>query len=114
MRANTQILSGAEIYDPITGHFVATGKLINARSGHIAILLRNGKVLIAGGGGPDGQVASMGIELYDPTTGTFSHAGRLNYDDNAESATLLQNGKVLFVGEFESELYDPAAVELKR
>ena len=50
----------------MTGHFVATGKLINARRGHSAILLRNGKVLIAGGAGADGNLASMGIELYDP------------------------------------------------
>jgi Kelch motif protein len=49
--------------------FSATGSMTEAREHYTATLLRNGKVLIAGG-----RVAGStrnSAELYDPTTGTF-------------------------------------------
>jgi len=42
-------LGHAELYDPDTGTFAATGDMTAARAGGIATLLNNGKVLIAGG-----------------------------------------------------------------
>ena len=94
--------------------WIYTGNLNIARAGHIATLLPNGKVLVAGG--YSGQYLDS-AELYDPATGTWSVTGSLNVPRAGLSATLLPNGKVLVVGgvnrvilsaETRAELYDPA------
>src|SRR5690242_5198848 len=41
-----------------------------ARRGHSATLMRNGKILIAGGENQNGFVTE--VEIFDPATGTFS------------------------------------------
>jgi hypothetical protein len=104
-------LATAELYDPATGAFTATGAMTTARSRHTATLLNTGKVLIAGGI-TDHKLASA--ELYDPSTGTFTGTGGMNATRWAHTATLLTNGKVLMAGgrheddpEEGAEVYDP-------
>ena len=87
--------------------------LITARKYHTATLLLNGRVLVVGGKGLTGTLASA--ELYDPATNKWSSAGNLSAARLFHSATLLPNGLVLVVGgEFipgtlaSAELYDPA------
>ena len=90
--------------------FTSTSPLATARYLHTATLLPNGKVLVAGGYGNSGSLASA--ELYDPATGTWSATGPLATARREHTATLLPNGKVLVGGYGNSgslasaELYD--------
>jgi hypothetical protein len=53
-----------EVYDPSNGKFVSAGKMSVARELHTSTLLKNGKVLIAGG--TDLSSIWSSAELYMP------------------------------------------------
>lgn len=84
----------AELWDPATGEFEETGALAHPRVNHTATLLRDGRVLIAGGGGGGELVA----EVYDPERGEFLPAGELSAPRWGHTATALLDGRVLLVG----------------
>jgi hypothetical protein len=102
-------LDDAELYDPETGTFTAAGRMLHARGWQDAILLRNGTVLILGGG--DNRYPLIpAAEVYDPVAGTFTPTGPYvgsNACDFCAPSTLLADGKVLFPGQQPAQLYDP-------
>jgi hypothetical protein len=67
----------------VTSGFTPTGAMHVARSGHTATLLKDGKVLIVGGGGET-------AEVFDPADGTFSLTGPLVAGRSGASVTLLR------------------------
>jgi len=85
----------AELFDPATGTFTASGVMTQFRYSHTAALLNNGKVLLTGGINGD---SVQDTELFDPTAKTFSHAGLMGSPRASHTATLLDDGTVLVVG----------------
>ncbi|WP_438007430.1 kelch repeat-containing protein [Sorangium sp. So ce321] len=112
-------LREVEIYDPATRTWSPAAPLAQPRSGHAAILLPNGRVLVAGGRSrsvlPDGS-ALASAELYDPTSNTWTAAAPLSMPHPAPSMMLVDRRPVL-VGSglnnafdsdrFNSATYDP-------
>jgi large repetitive protein len=102
-----------ELYDRSTRTLIATGNMTTARAGQTATLLKNGRVLIAGGDGSDGK-PSTSAELYDPLTGTFSPAGNMISSRSHHTATLLKHATVLVAGGIadsslvSAEIYNPS------
>jgi hypothetical protein len=70
-----------------------------ARRSHTAILLPNGKVLVAGGFGSGGSSGFQSAsEVYDPVTERWTYAGVMITARDYHSTTLLPNGRILMAG----------------
>jgi len=91
----------------------ATGSLHDGRIDHTATLLKDGKVLVAGG---SGYPPLRSCEIFDPATGQWTYkANLLGWGRYSHTATLLNNGWVLVAGGIDSwnspiyiaEIYKP-------
>jgi hypothetical protein len=112
--------SDAELFDPVRGVWQTTDALIQPRrASHTSTLLRDGRVLVAGGYARQPSVfaplAQDGAELYDPASGTWAVTGSMSTARATQFATLLPDGSVLVVGGFgpdslpsnSADIFDP-------
>jgi len=90
-------LRSAELYNPNTRTWAATGSMAVARSLHAAALRGNGHVLVAGGTGTAGAPLAS-AETYNPSTGTWTTQPAMNKSRSQHRLTTLSNGDVLASG----------------
>ncbi|WP_437850211.1 kelch repeat-containing protein [Sorangium sp. So ce363] len=101
-------LKAVEIYDPATGTWSPAAPLLQARSGHAAILLPDGHVLVAGGRMMNAQAQGTSLssaEIYDPMSDTWTPAGPLSIAHPAPSM-MLAGGRPVLVGLAWQDVYD--------
>ncbi len=92
-----------EIYDPLTGSFMAAGSLLQARADHSASLLQDGRVLIAGGRGAEGN-ALRSVELIDPVSFKVTRGPDLPTPRTAHVAATFEGTVMLIGGTSSSDL----------
>ncbi len=90
-------VNSAEIYPIQVGAWHSAGTMNLNRTGAPAILLLNGKALVAGGYNPD-QPDSTSAELYDPASNTWSPAASMPAARDNYMAARLLDGRVLVAG----------------
>jgi len=92
-------ITSAEIFDPSTSSFKKlAGRLRYGRGHHTATLLKDGRVLIAGGFYRDSKATDV-LEIFDPRTESFSVVKKQMTEKRAyHQAVLLPDGKVFLVG----------------
>lgn len=118
------VTATAELYDPASRTFTATGSMSIPREAPTATLLADGTVLIAGGRtqaspGDNMTTASNTAEIYDPSTGSFTaisgvmvigvgFATATRLGDSANSKVLIAGGAdTNAVNTNKAQLYDP-------
>src|SRR5574337_593501 len=94
--------------------WLPAGNLTAGRSGAASVLLQDGRLLITGGSGASGALATT--EILDPSSG-FTAGPPMNLARSNHVAVLLQDGRVLMAGGTDAsgrasqsaELFDPVA-----
>ncbi len=95
----TYLATNGDVYDPASGTFTPTGPMQVPRWFHIAALLRDGRVLMAGGNGAEFRQGGIAdAEVFDPATNQFSATGSMTSTRQNAGAAALPNGDVLIVG----------------
>ncbi len=91
-------LSQCELFEPLTGTWASTGASTVARSGAGAAVLKDGRVLVAGGYavGLSNNVSTANI--FSATTATWATTGSLSLRRMYPTLTTMNNGAVLAAG----------------
>jgi hypothetical protein len=114
--------TGAEIYDPPTNTWTSIGSIApdTRPNSPTATLLKDGRVMIAGGSDSTTEPVAADVQLYDSSQSVigYAHAIPPAGGRNGATATLLRDGTVLIVGgqhstspagaQSSTDIYDPA------
>lgn len=119
MRNGGTAVRSYELFDASTHRSVAVGEMAEARAGHGATLLPDGRVLVTGG--YNGSYLAT-AEIFDPQTARFSATGSMSEGRSGHTTTLLTDGTVLVTGGVgdgwsflsSAEVYDPATGTFSR
>jgi N-acetylneuraminic acid mutarotase len=112
------VVASAEIYDPQTGVWRETSPMQTARRGHVAAVLQDGRVLVAGGssGHFNANQQLSAAEVFDPETEKWTPVAPLREARWGATESLLRDGQVLVTGgaiaprgaRSSAELFNPA------
>ena len=114
---SSSAIATAEVWDPKASTFAPTGSMAASRVGHTATVLPDGRALVVGGAGPEGDAAQA--ELWDPQSSVFSPAGTLKNARIGHAALLLLDGRVAVAGGVDPvagtgvgviEIWDPSSL----
>ena len=116
-------LLSTEIYDPNTDTWSRASDMLEGHSGGLAVVLKDGRVLIAGGYNQAEGLASS--EVFDPSIDQWIRTSSMARKTFANTAIVLPDGSVLFTGGFGmsrskggitpgSEVFDPKSNEWRR
>ncbi len=111
------VTNTVEIYAPSLGTWSLAAPLPIAVSGHAAVVLPSGKVLVTGGYDGDTSNTYAAVYLYDPTGDDWQSMTPMTATRKGHTATRLTDGRVLIAAGGPStsapynttEIYDPTA-----
>jgi hypothetical protein len=107
------LVAPAEVYDPSVPSATAVGSLATPRLAPALALLDSGKVLVVGGGVPNGDGGVVQAEVFDPQAGTFRGIGPTAAPRGQAGLAKLPDGTVLVAGGCadpdckSAEIFDP-------
>jgi sugar lactone lactonase YvrE/N-acetylneuraminic acid mutarotase len=102
-------LASTELYDPTSGRWLPSGSMSQARMGHTASRLSDGRVLVVGGEGASTTVTAgplASAEIFDPATSAWTATASMGNARVGHTATVLRSGKVLVEGGSSLNMYD--------
>ncbi|MFA3784177.1 kelch repeat-containing protein [Melioribacteraceae bacterium 4301-Me] len=95
--SNFEYLRNCEIYDPDIEKWETAAQLNRGRYDHTAVLLNDGRVLVAGGTA-ETVGTTRSSEIYDPVENSWSVIASMNESRSDPASVLLQNGNVFVSG----------------
>jgi hypothetical protein len=96
--SNLKGVTTAYRFDPKTDKWVPSAKMLTAAFDRVAVVLANGKVLVAGGLPGNHKAATAAAEVFDPVTGTWAATAPMPSAREQSKGVLLPDGSVLIAG----------------
>ena len=88
--------ASASLFNPKTDRWSSAAAMLTGRDTPVGVELRDGRVLVAGGGANRRVLKTA--EVYDPRTNTWSPAASMRQARSAATAVVLRSGTVLVCG----------------